>query len=360
MKQNYFTLIIAFAVILIMNLPSCKKDKLTDPAIKEIDESCSYDSKTARVVQSIKNFDNRLSLVKQGICRHDSYMEVDSAIWCIESLFNATYSFPEKKYVDKSVKELSFEIEAYNDKLSMKDINALYENIKSSVKDVYINDGFVSDKGLMSIFVQKGENRSGKIDVKVVVVTGRCADYDIDLVPILYGPFKDGSCWYYGEYGGSCEDPNIIADAAELLEDTINYYHGYKPPVTKGTRNIFVNMLSVALQGNEFWSDVTNDYYIYYKVNCDLADLYLDVNDLNRYYYNEVNVIKNLVPGLPECSSIMQEDHVFIEVNIDGIKGYDVNDFENVVYMHNNYIFYGIPYEVKMGEFGERKDLLNS
>lgn len=360
MKPSYFTLIIVCAIILIMKLPSCKKDRLTDPTIKDVNESYLYDGETRRVVQSIKNFDSHLSLLKQGLCRTDSYMDVDSAIWCIESLFNATYSFPEKKYVEKYVKELSFEIEAYNDKLSMKDVNALYENIISSVKDVYNNDGFVSDKGLMSIFVQKGENRSGKIDVKVVVVTGRCADYDIDLVPILYGPFKDGSCWYYGEYGGSCEDPNIITDAAELLEDTINYYHGYKPNVSKGMREIYVNMQSVYLQGNEFWSDVSDDYYIYYKVNCDMADLYLDVNDLNRYYYNEVEVIKNLVPHSSEYASVIQDDHVFMEVNIDGIKGFDDDDYMSDVYMHNNYIFYGIPYKVKEDEFGERKDLLNN
>ena len=87
-----------------------------------------------------------------------------------------------------------------------------------------------------------------------------------------------------------------------------------------------------------------------------MDDLYLDANELNEYYYAEVNVIKNRIPNDPNYSSYMPDDWVFMEVNIDGVSAYIDNNTQT--FMHNNYIFYGSKYSVKKDEFGTRKNLL--
>lgn len=357
MKRYFFNLIaliIVVSVVSVVGFVSCKKDKLTEPV--ETNEIGCYDSETNLVIQRIKRFDNQLKEIKKGVYRSEAYISIDSAIWNIESLFNTTYSFPEKKYVEKTIQELTFDIDIYNNMLSMTDVNMLYEDIVSSVREAYRNDGFTSDKGLMSIFIEKEENGFGKLDVKVIMVTGRCADHQQDHEYILFGPFDKYACWYYGEYGGSCDDPTIITDAAELLEDTINYIHGYKPEEKITHRNIYVNLQSVYLRGDEYMNPSGTDYYLFYKENCAAEELYLDVNELNKYYYAEVDVIQNIVPNDPKYSSSMPDDWVFMEVNIDGISAYLADD--NQAFMHNNYIFYGSKYSVKKDEFGTQKDLL--
>ena len=357
MKRQFFNQLILFVVGVILTvicLVSCKKDNLAAPPINNKVEH--YDSKTNLVVQRIKRFDSQLKEIKNGTCRSESYIDIDSAMWNIESLFNTTYAFPEKKYVEKTIQELTFSIDTYNDMLSMNDVALLYDNIISSVRDAYRNDGFTTNKGLMSIFLEPEEKRSGDLSVKAVVVTGKTADYQENHEFILFGPFDKNACWYYGEYGGSCDDPTIITDAAELLEDTINYIHGYKPEEKLNHRNIYVNLLSVYLKGDEYKNPSGTDYYLFYKENCATEDLYLDANELNEYYYAEVDVIQNIVPNDPKYSSTMPDDWVFMEVNIDGVSAYLDNG--NQAYMHNNYIFYGSKYSVNKDEFGTQKDLL--
>lgn len=357
MKRHFLIQSILFIVgivTLTAVLFACKKDKLTEPPINN-SESASYDSKTNLIVERIKRFDNQLKDIKKGVYRSDVYVDVDSAIWNIESLFNTTYSFPEKNYVEKTIQELTFDVDTYNNMLSMNDISVLYDNIVTSVREAYRNDGFTSNKGLMSIFIEKEDVRSGGVSVKVVVVSGKTDYQHHEYEPILFGPFDKYACWYFGEYGGSCDDPTIMTDAAELLEDTINYIYGYKPENQIDRRNIYVNLQSVFLYGNEYKNPSGTDYYLFYKENCDIEELYLDANELNEYYYAEVDVILNIVPNDPKYSPSMPEDWIFMEVNIDGVSAYNDN---GPAYMHNNYIFYGSKYSVKKDEFGTQKDLL--
>ena len=129
MKPNHpklFTLLI-IGVLLSVGFVACKKDKITEPLTNDEKQEI-YDSKTNQIVQRIKRFDNQLKEIKQGTYRGDNYINADSAIWNIEALFNTTYSFPDKKFVEKKVHELSFEIDVNNDMLSMKDVNELYDS----------------------------------------------------------------------------------------------------------------------------------------------------------------------------------------------------------------------------------------
>lgn len=362
MKQNHLNRIALIAIgvfALMLSLSSCEKDKFTEPStnIGNDKDEVVADAKVDRIVQRIKRFDNQIKEIKNGAYRGDEYMNADSALWNIESLFNTTYSFPDKNYVEKKIHELSFNIDVDNDLMSMKDVCTLYDQIVASVKEAYRNDGISSDKGLMSLFVEKGESRSGKLTVKVLAVTGRTDCHQIDYKPHLFGPFDSDECWYYGGYGGSCDDPYILNDAAELIEDTINYKYAHRPEIKHNYRNIYVDAFYIMLNGNEYWDQNSNDYSIFYKINCDKEELYLDGNEMNRYYYNEVELIKNDIPNDPAYSSLFVEDVVFIEINIDGSEIQTGND---VIYNHQNYIFYGSPYLIENKVLGNPVDLLKN
>lgn len=357
--QNLFLLFFISVITLTLCFLSCKKDKLTEPPVDQGDEKFELfdDTKANLIVQRIKRFDKQMKDVKNGSYRDCQYINADSALWNVESLFNTTYSFPDKNYVEKKIHELSFDICVDNGVLLMKEVNQLYDDIVASVKEVYANDGISSNKGLMSVFIEKGESRSGKLSVKVLAVTGRTDCHQVQYEPVLFGPFDYDECWYYGEYGGSCSDPYILNDAAELIEDTINYIYGYKPETKNNHRNIYVNMSYITLNGDEYWDDANNDYYVFYKTNCDKDELYLNGNELNKYYYNELRLIKEVIPNDPKYSSIFAEGAAFMEINIDGSQMQRGGD---IIYNHQNYIFYGTSFLVADEEFGNPIDLLNN
>lgn len=360
MKLNHFNRIVLIAIgvfTLMLSFLSCKKDKLTECPnnISEKEDELITDIKADLIVRRIKRFDNQLNEIKNGVYRGNEYLNVDSALWNIESLFNATYSFPDKNYVEKKIHELSFDIEVFNNMISMKDISVLYDQIVTSVKEAYLNDGFTTDKGLMSLFIEKGNSRSGMSTVKVLAVTGKTDCHQNVYKPHLFGPFNNDECWYYGEYGGSCSDPYILNDAAELIEDTINYMYAYNREVKHNCRNIYVDMFYVTLEGDEYWDMANNDYYVFYRTNCDKEELFLDGNELNRYYYNEIHLIKELIPNDPKYSSLFTDGVSFMEINIDGSKMQIDND---LIYNHQNYIFYGTSCMIENKLLGNPVDLL--
>lgn len=359
MKQKFLkgNQILAISLLaLVVGVMACKKDKYTDPPTQNSDYVIP--SKTQLVVQRIKKFDKQLKEIKNGLHKGDNHIHIDTVIWNIESLFNATYSFPDYYYKETIIQELDFEIDVDdNDCLLMSDVNMLYEEIINSVRETYRNDGFVHDKALMCIIVNRGDIVSNKSNVNVKVVSGQRTDDPLGPYPVLNGPFKEGDCYYFGEYGGSCDDPTLLTDAAEVLEDTINYYYGWSPKEPDPVRSLYVNVSSIVLIGDEYYDDNNDSYYIYYHENPDESLLYLDENQLNRYYNNELKVIFDIVPNDPEHIPNLPEEPRFMEINIDGVR---ITEGETNICFHHNTIIYGTHHIIHEYDMSVPVDLLNN
>ena len=152
MKLNHFNRIVFISIgvfTLMLSCLSCEKDKLTESSI-DISDEMNTDVEANLIVQRIKRFDNQIKEVKNGAYRGNEFMNADSALWNIESLFNVTYSFPDKNYVEKKIHELSFTIDADNDMLSIKEVSVLYDQIVASVKEAYRNDGIMTDPDIVA------------------------------------------------------------------------------------------------------------------------------------------------------------------------------------------------------------------
>jgi hypothetical protein len=359
MKRNVFLrLVIAtLAIVGAVYMVACKKELVT-PIINN-NEPTSFDDPyytedARKIVGKIKRFKTQLE-EKEYLTKGDCNVPVDSVIWNIEALFNASYSFPDRKYEETVKQELEFFVQTNgNDEVLLSNEANLYEEIIASVRQAYANDGIVADKSLMAVDVSAGEKVGNNVCVKVNVISGKI---DADNMPKdpVWGPFGPGDCWYFGEYGGTCDDPSAFGDAAEVIEDSINYYFRGEVVPNSGYRCLNYNMVRIFLDGYEYVDEQGNCYAYFYGLN-DETPYYLGYEMLNYYYNRELALILNIVPSDPAYQGLWPSDPAFLEVDIMGLIGNVGN--QSCAY-HRNAITYCCKTIIPEHVLGPVRDLLN-
>jgi len=353
MKLRFFknlALVFAGSFVFALCLYACKKN-LPNPQLSDnaLVESGDADPAVRDFVRRIKHFKTQLARCKTE--RVDYNMQIDSALWNFEALINASYTFPEKHYKETVKNDLQFTVDVdENGCLAMNDVAILYEEIISSVRDAYANDGIDSDKSLMTVVVSDGEIIDDKVVFGVSVVSGRCSENNGGEIH-EWGPFVPGDCWYFGELGGSCDDPSSISDAAEEIEDWINYlYAGTKVP-QGNHRYINCNLIEVDLNGDEFLRPDGYSYIYNSTTAPEDLGLYFSYETLNYYFNGEKKVILQLLPELLEEQGCLPDNCAFIQVDIRGT-------FEDDISFHGNTIIYGSRLLVPVTELDPVTDLL--
>ena len=348
-------LVMLFATAVAVYFVACKKNIVT-PIINNkpaTENPLEYTNEAKRIVSRIKNFKTQLA-DKENVMRDDLHVPIDSALWDIESLFNASYAFPERKYIETVKQDIEFSIDVnIENGVSFGDVADLYDEIVESVRQSYANDGIVDNKSLMAVAVEKGENRGGSMNVKVHVITGKVENGNSALNND-FNPFEPSDCWYFGEYGGTCDDPSVFGDAAEIIEDTINYYYGGVSVPRPGYRQLAANITRIVLDGSEFVDDDGNPYIYYHNINSN-PPLYLDYLMLNYYFNREKEVLLHLLPNELKQNNMLPEMPAFLEVDIQGLIGSVGNT--GCVY-HKNYVTYCSVYEIPSTVLANAVDLL--
>ena len=340
MKRNVILkyVLVAVAAGIAIYFAACKKNIVTpiiNNSVPTSIEDPNYTAEAKRIVNKINRFRTQLDN-KEYLTKGDSYVPIDSAIWNVEALFNATYTFPERKY-EKTVKQdVELFVEAnVNDEVLMSAEANLYEEIITKVRQAYANDGISFDKSLMAVDIEKGENIGGNVSIIAHVISGRVDNTNTVKDPVD-GPFGPGDCWYFGEYGGTCDDPSVFGDAAEVIEDSINYYYGGTGVPYSGYRVLNHSISKIYLVGNEY-VDANGDYYAYFYRLDDNTPYYLDYDLLNYYYNRELALILNVVPTDLGCQGLLPSCPTFLEVDITGLMG--IVGSQNCAY-HRNVITY--------------------
>ena len=356
MKRKYFfkLFFIAFATAIAVYLGACKKEIVTPINNSQVslnDMNCSPEA--LKVIKKIKGFKTQL-IEKEYLTKGDSYMSFDSVIWNVEALFNASYAFPDRKYVETVKHDLEFFVETNEkDEVLLSSTADLYDEVVNAVRQTYANDGITIDKSLMAIDVEKGDKVGNNVSVLVHVITGRIDNSTVTINPVE-GPFGPGDCWYFGEYGGSCDDPSAFGDAAEIIEDSINYhFRGTRVP-NSGYRSLNYNFARIFLDGNEYVDDEGNYYMYFYCLN-ENTPYYLDYDMLNYYYNREISLILNVIPSDPTYEGLWPSLPTFLEIDIMGLIGYIGN--QSCAY-HKNAITYCCSLLIPEGAIESPVDLL--
>ena len=337
-KIKGLAIVLLLAAGIAMYLEACKKDIVTPINNMPVqhDDIQGYSEEAQRVVGKIKKFKSQLA-DKEQVAKTGLYMPIDSVIWNVEALFNAEYAFPDRIYRETVKQELQFFVDVNaNNEAPFATVAELYDEITESVRDAYSNDGIHYDKSLLAVVVDEGETVGNTVKINVLVISGMTDDNNEVKDPVA-GPFGPGDCWYYGEYGGTCDDPSVMSDAAEIMEDTINYYYRYAQLPKEGFRDLIHGMFRLSLEGDEYL-DGNGEPYIYFHNANGTPPVYLDQELLNYYYNRELEVLMHLVPDDPRFAGVMPTSPAFINVDIQGILGYVTNGS----YMHHkNYVVYG-------------------
>lgn len=357
MKRNLiFRLVfIAIAAAVMVYLGACKKEIVT-PIINSssVGYDPNYTDAARKIVGKIKNFKSQV-VDKEYLTKGDSYMPIDSVIWNVEALFNASYTFPERKYEETVKQDLEFSVAVNeNNEVLMSAVSELYETVITAVRQAYANDGISLGKSLMAVDVEKGEKSGGNVGVIVHVISGKTADNSAFNNP-ADGPFGPGDCWYFGEYGGTCDDPSVFGDAAEIIEDSINFYFRGTVVPNTGYRCLNHSMVRIALDGNEY-VDANGEFYAYFYRLDENTPYYLDYEMLNTYYNREIALILNIVPSDPGFQGLWPSDPAFLEVDISGLIG--MVGSQSYAY-HKNMITYCCKTFIPEQELGPVRDLLN-
>lgn len=348
-------LVVLLAVGTAVYLAACKKEIVTPINNIGSDYYPGYTDKARNIAGKIMKFKRQL-IDKEKVSRSGLSMPVDSVIWNVEALFNAEYAFPERKYLETVKQDLEFFVYVdENDEAPFGVVADLYDEITASVRQAYANDGISNEKSLMAVVVDKGEIIGNRVNLNVRVVSGKMETGNMVKDPVP-GPFGPRDCWYYGEYGGTCDDPSVFGDAAEIIEDSINYYYrGTSVPQT-GFRNLNFGMFMVSLDGGEYFDENGEPYLYWYNSN-ENPQLYLNGDLLNYYYTRELEVLLHLLPTDLMAQNMLPEIPAFIEVDIVGMMGYIGN---GSYYHHRNYVIYGSKVAIPNQELPPLRDLLNN
>ena len=335
-------------------LEACKKDIVTPINILTHDDYHGYSDEAKAVACKIRKFKRQLD-DKEYFARSGLNMAIDSVIWNVEALFNAEYANPDRDYLETVKQELDIFVDVNDtDQVPFDVVADLYDEITVAVRQAYLNDGISTDKSLKAVVVDKGEIVGNRANLKVYVISGK-SDYDNTAKDPVHGPFSPGDCWYFGEYGGTCDDPSVFGDAAEVIEDTINYYYGGSSVPQSGFRYLNSGMFRVALDGNEYLDASGQPYLYFYDANGD-PPVYLDYEMLNYYYVRELAVLLDLLPSDPRYQDVMPMSPAFIEVDIVGVLDYVGN---SSCFSHKNYVIYGDKNAIPVQELPPLRDLLN-
>ncbi len=352
----YISLVVMLMAGITIYFEACKKEIVT-PIINSnsLGENHPIYTEEAKLVAGrVREFKRQLA-DKEAVMRKDVDMPIDSMIWNVEALFNAEFANPERRYLKTVTQELELSIDVSgDDKVAFGDVAEFYDDITDAVRQAYVDDGFTTGKSLKAVVVEKGETVGDTRKINVYVVSGE-ADDDNSVRDPVTGPFGPGDCWYYGEYGGTCDDPTVFGDGAEIIEDSINYYYGGTIVPQPGFRSLNFGMYRVPLKGNEYIDENGEPYLFFHNIN-ENPSLYMDDQMLNYYYLRELEVLLHLLPEDSLKVGVLPIIPAFIEVDIIGQFGF-VDDGN--YYHHMNHVIYGSKMAIPSQELPPVRDLLN-
>ena len=228
---------------------------------------------------------------------------------------------------------LSLNIDS-NGNVLLTDLAALYEQIVSSARNAYANDGF-ENKIFISLLADVIDVNDNVATVKIKAKSGERTNY-IPFVPHVYGPFRPGDDYKY-DYG-TCDNPNVGYGAAYYIQQALKelIVNDIVEP-EDGYRSIYINRYEIDFEGDRYPG-------LFYRTN--VNDVCITADYMNDYWNAEKRAIFVTIPGEPT----FQGGQV-LGITIKGVTT------PNYI-THRTYVVYAERLEADINDIGEVEDLL--
>ena len=326
------TLLIAVAIMFVLS--QCKRN-----SVDVVSQNGTFPESIVNgndAVKRIVKFKKMLSYYKSnpGI-KDGETTSLSEAISDIENTFNATYSYSEDMYSESRDHEFIFNLNVDSGgNVLLSDLAALYDQIVSSARYAYANDGF-ENKIFISLLADVIVVNNNIAVIKIKATTGERTNYNLP-IPHVSGPFRPGDNYYY-DYG-TCDNPGEGYGAAYYLQQELRalIINDIVEP-EDGCRNLYINRHDIVFDGDSYPG-------LFYRT---------DVNDgcitsvyMNDYWHAEKRLIFVTIP----------EDTMFhggqvLGIRIDGVTA------ENHI-THRTSVEYADRLEADINDIGEIEDLL--
>jgi hypothetical protein len=263
----------------------------------------------------------------------------EDAVWNLETLFNATYGFPDEQYgrtkCDTAV--LYIDINSIGDIL-LDDVVAMYDYIITLVSQYYYNSGY-DQKGFLLLDLTQGDISNGQMEIGLRSVTGEKSDG--------WEPFGPDDDWWFGYYKGDCNWDEPGTDAAKKIQEAImnNKPLVYPPP---GYRFIYSGYEDLPVFGHEYTNE-NDEYLIFYIENPSgtftSVEKCLDPDEMNFHFFGEREVIYNIIP----VEMNKPANWTFMECLIEGKQETNPGNGDIPCIHHDNILTYALRYLAPIG-----------
>ena len=328
---------------------SCNKQEITDQPVTGNGEvimsgaDINFQNKLVR-------FRDKVEYIRENPdFKSGEMMDADSAIMHIESLFNATYGFPDERYGKTQTDQATVLIDLNSsDEVLMDDVVVVFDEIINIVTQYYYQCEF-EDKGFMLLDISRGIISDNKLEIGLRSVVGeKAGEWD------PFGPEDD---WWYGKKKGDCDWNQGFGetDAAEKIQYAIN---NNKPIVSPPPGYIFgyKSYEDIDLFGHEFENE-NGEKLIFYiedangifpdSVKC------LDPDEMNFHFYGEREVIYNILPR--EYNK--PPNWIFMECDLEGLEELSPVGGNYPTIHHQNKLTYATRYLAAIAVIGPPIDL---
>jgi len=262
---------------------------------------------------------------------------IDSALWYMESWFNAKYAFPDEHYTKTESKtdSIVFSIEI-NSKIALNNLGSLRQTIINKVSDLLAKSKLINKEVILVDFDISYFNATEAV-VTITPVFG-----ELGYLTVGINPFGVDDYWYYGEMLGDCDLNDFEdTDAAQKISEAIMANRPIYIPCS-GCYYSYSDIDTVTLIGNEYLNN-NSEFLIFYIVSQTGSftpdEKCLNPDEMNFYFHNEEEVIYD--------NQEISLGKSFMSCEMEGKQDTDENGQTRI--RHHNALYFGIRHLVKPG-----------
>ncbi|NCB44695.1 MAG: hypothetical protein EOM59_19050 [Clostridia bacterium] len=332
--QRNTLLFAAFAVVLIATAAlfnACSKQESTEQIIKS--DEVQLSEADLKFQNELVSFRDKVNYTRENPdFKSGETLDADDAILQMESLFNATYGFPDEHYGKTQTDRETVLIDVNNnDEVLLDDVVEALDEIINTVTQFYYQCEF-ADKGFLLLDLRRGNITENQLEIGVRSVIGEKSTG--------WNPFGPDDYWWYGNLKGDCDW--IIGygetDAAEKIQYAINSSRFIVGP-PPGYVYSYLGYEQIDVFGHEYVDDngETLIFYIESPTGTFTHDEQcMEPDEMNFHYFGEKEVIYNRVP----LEYNKPPNWTFMECNIVGKEEYSLSEPTLPCIHHQNHLTY--------------------